>query len=121
MALSSTKPGHRNFSYDIVKAFFIQRTLQDLARYPWILDIIDLKTYLRSTCLQGLLEVGSVRLLAAMLGDLGVSTLCSIKTMTQFFSLLGASNQPWCLLQCSGTTVRVRLRRPVVFLVVPTY
>jgi hypothetical protein len=32
----------------------------------------------------------SVRLLAAMLGDLGVSTLRSIKTMTQFSSLFGA-------------------------------
>jgi hypothetical protein len=69
---------------------------------------------------QGLLEVGPARLLAAMLGDLGVSTLCSIKTMTQFSSLSGASNQPCCLLQCSGTTLRVRLRCPLVFYVVPT-
>jgi hypothetical protein len=37
-----------------------------------------------SARLQGLLEVGPTRLLAAMLGDLGVSTLRSIKTMTQF-------------------------------------
>jgi hypothetical protein len=29
-----------------------------------------------------------------MLGDLGVSSLHSIKTMTQFSSLFGASNQP---------------------------
>jgi hypothetical protein len=35
--------------------------------------------------LQGLPEVGPARLLAAMLGDLGVSTLRSIKTMTQFY------------------------------------
>jgi hypothetical protein len=55
-----------------------------------------------------------------MLGDLGVSTLCLIKTMTRFSSLFGASNQPCCLLQCSGTTLRVRLRRPLVLLVVPT-
>jgi hypothetical protein len=40
-----------------------------------------------SARLQGLLEVGPARLLAAMLGDLGVSTLRSIKTMTQFSSL----------------------------------
>jgi hypothetical protein len=69
----------------------------------------------RSVRLQGLLEVGPVRLLAAMLGDLGISTLHSIKTMTQFSSLFGASNQPCCLLQCLGTTLRVRLRRPLVF------
>jgi hypothetical protein len=37
---------------------------------------------------QGLLEVDLARLLAAMLGDLGVSTLRFIKTMTQFSSLL---------------------------------
>jgi hypothetical protein len=74
----------------------------------------------RSARLQGLLEVGPARLLVAMLGDMGVSTLCSIKTMTQFSSLFGASNQPCCLLQCSGTTLRVHLRRPLVFLVVPT-
>jgi hypothetical protein len=75
---------------------------------------------LRSACLQGLPEVSPARLLAAMLGDLCVSTLCSIKTMTQFSSLSGASNEPCCLLQCSGTTLRVCLRCPLVFLVVPT-
>jgi hypothetical protein len=42
---------------------------------------------LRSARLQGLLEVSPARLLAAMLGDLGVPTLRSIKTMTQFSSL----------------------------------
>jgi hypothetical protein len=46
-----------------------------------------LEASLRSIRLQGLLEVGPARLLAAMLGDLGVSTLRSIKTMTQFSSL----------------------------------
>jgi hypothetical protein len=71
---------------------------------------------LRSARLQGLLEIGPARLLAAMLGDLGVSTLRSTKTMTQCSSLFGASNQPCCLLQCSGTTLRVRLRCPLVFL-----
>jgi hypothetical protein len=40
-----------------------------------------------SARLQGLLEVGPAKLLAAMLGDLGASTLRSIKTMTQFSSL----------------------------------
>jgi hypothetical protein len=78
------------------------------------------KASLRSARLQGLLEVGPARLLAAMLGDLGVSTLRSIKTVTQFSSLFWASNQPCCLLQCSGTTLRVRLWRPLIFLVVPT-
>jgi hypothetical protein len=65
-------------------------------------------------------EVGPARLLAAMLGDLGVSTPCPVKTMTQLSSLCLASNQPCCLLQCSGTTLRVRLRRPLVLLVVLT-
>jgi hypothetical protein len=46
------------------------------------------ETSLRSTRLQGLPEVGPARLLAAMLGDLGVSTLCLIKTMNQFSSFL---------------------------------
>jgi hypothetical protein len=75
---------------------------------------------LRSASLQGLPDVGLARLLAAMLGDLGVSTLRSIKTMARFSSLFGASNLPCCLLQCSRTTLRVRLLRPLVFLVVPT-
>jgi hypothetical protein len=42
---------------------------------------------LRLARLQGLLEVGPASLLAARLGDLGVSTLRSIETMTQFSSL----------------------------------
>jgi hypothetical protein len=42
---------------------------------------------MRSVRLQGLLEVGRARLLVAMLGGLGVSTLHLIKTMTQFSSL----------------------------------
>jgi hypothetical protein len=42
----------------------------------------------RSACLQGLLEVGPARLLAAMLGDSGVSLhFVRSKTMTQFSSL----------------------------------
>jgi hypothetical protein len=36
------------------------------------------------------------------------------------FLFFWASNQPCCLLQCSGTILRVRLRCPLVFLVVPT-
>jgi hypothetical protein len=40
---------------------------------------------LRSARLQGLLEVGPARLIAAMVGDLGVFTLRLIMTMTQFF------------------------------------
>jgi hypothetical protein len=42
---------------------------------------------LRSARLQDFPGVGPARLLAAMLGDLGVSTLRSIKTMTQISSL----------------------------------
>jgi hypothetical protein len=74
----------------------------------------------RSARLQGLLEVGPAGLLAAMLGGPGVSTLRSIKTMPLFFFSFWASNQPCFLLQCSGTTLRVRLRCPPVLLVVPT-
>jgi hypothetical protein len=46
----------------------------------------QLDASLRLAHLQGLLGVGPARLLAAMLGDLGVSILRSIKTMTQFSS-----------------------------------
>jgi hypothetical protein len=94
-----------------------------LSRSGWVFSDFGhrwFETSSRSARLQGLLEVDLATYLAAVLGDLGVSTLCSIKTMTQFSSLSGASNQPCCLLQCSGTTLRVRLRRPLIFLVVPT-
>jgi hypothetical protein len=95
---------------------------QDLAGYPRILDNVDDLRPLRGWhAYKDPLEVGPARLLAAMLRDVGVSTLRSIKTMTQFSSPFGASNQPCCLLQCSGTTLRVHLRRPLVFLVVSTY
>jgi hypothetical protein len=40
---SSTIPGHRNFSYDVINDFFIRRTFQDLAGYPRILGIVDLR------------------------------------------------------------------------------
>jgi hypothetical protein len=36
------------------------------------------------------------------------------------FLFFWASNQPCCLLQCSGTILRVRPRCPLIFLVVPT-
>jgi hypothetical protein len=61
---------------------------KDLAGYPRILCIIDLRPLRGRHAYKGLPEVGPARLLAAMLGDLGVSTLRSIKTMTQFSSLL---------------------------------
>jgi hypothetical protein len=43
MDSSSTNPGHRNFSYGIIDTFFIQHTFQDLAGYPRILGIVDLR------------------------------------------------------------------------------
>jgi hypothetical protein len=43
LASSLTKPRHRNLSYDIINDFFIQRTFQDLAGYPRILGIVDLR------------------------------------------------------------------------------
>jgi hypothetical protein len=66
-----------------IEDLFMRRTFQDSAGYPRILDIHDLK----SARLQSLLEVGVAKLLAAMLGDMGVSTLRLIKIMTQFSSL----------------------------------
>jgi hypothetical protein len=59
-----------------------------LSRSRWVSSDTGhhrLETSSRSARLQGLLEVRPTRLFAAMLGDLGVSTLHSIKTMTQFF------------------------------------
>jgi hypothetical protein len=38
-----------------------------------------------------------------------------------FSSVFLASNQPCCLLWCSGTTLQERLRRPLVFFIVSTY
>jgi hypothetical protein len=70
---------------------------------------------LSSARLEGLPKVGPARLLAAMLGDLGVSTLRSIKTMTQFSSLFWASNQSCCPTWCSDTTLWVRPWRPLNF------
>jgi hypothetical protein len=99
---------------------FMPYVFQDTTGYPRILDIVDLRPLRGRHAYKGLLEAGSSKIFAAMLGDLGVSTLCSIKTMTQFSSLFRASNQPCCLLQCSRTTQRERLRRPLVFFFVPT-
>jgi hypothetical protein len=99
---------------------FMRCAFQNPTGHPRILDIVDLRPLSGWHAYKGLLEVGPSRLLAAMLEDLGISTLCSIKTMAQFSSLFGASNQPYCLLQCSGTTLRERLRRPLDFFVVPT-
>jgi hypothetical protein len=46
-----------------------------------ILDLLDLRPLRGRHAYQGLLEVGRAKLLAAMLGDLGVSTLRLIKSM----------------------------------------
>jgi hypothetical protein len=62
-----------------------------LSRCCWVSSYTGhhrLEASLRSARLQGLPKVGPARLLAAMLGDLGVSTLRSIKTITQLSSLL---------------------------------
>jgi hypothetical protein len=82
LASSWTNPGHCNFSYEVINDFFVQRVFisSDTGHH-------QLEASLRSTRLQGLPEVGPARLLAAMLGDLGASTLRSIKTMTQYSSL----------------------------------
>jgi hypothetical protein len=119
-ASSSTDYGHLNFCHDVIDNLLHATHLSGSCWVSSDTGHRRFETSLRSACLQGLLEVGPARFLAAMLGDLGLSTPRSIKTMTQFSSLLGASNQSCCLLQCSGTTLRVRLRRPLVFLVVPT-
>jgi hypothetical protein len=60
-----------------------------LSRSSWIPSNTGhhrLEASLRPARLQGLHEVDPARLLAAMLGDLGVSTLRLIKTMTRFYS-----------------------------------
>jgi hypothetical protein len=105
----------------IVNNHFMRHTF---SRSCWVSSYTEHRWFeasSRSARLQGLPEAGPARLLAAMLGDLGVSRLRLIKIMTQFSSLFWASNQPCCLLQCSGTTLQVRLRRPLVFLVIPTF
>jgi hypothetical protein len=40
---SSTNPGHRNISYDIIVNLFMRSTFQDLVGYPQILAIDDLR------------------------------------------------------------------------------
>jgi hypothetical protein len=70
-----------------------------LSRFCWVSSDTGhprLEASLRSARLQGLLEVGPVRLLAAMLGDLGVSSLRSIRTMTQFSSFEHQTNHVVC-------------------------
>jgi hypothetical protein len=81
------QPQHRNYNNNIVSDFFIRHTFQDLVGYPWILGIVDLRPLRGRHAYKGLPEIGPARLLAAMLGDMGVSTLRSINTMTQFSSL----------------------------------
>jgi hypothetical protein len=46
MASSSTDPGHRNFSYDVIDDFFIRHIFKDLTGYPQILDIFYLRPLL---------------------------------------------------------------------------
>jgi hypothetical protein len=87
LASSSTDPAHRIYNYGIIDNFFIRRTFQDLAGCPRILGIVDLRPLRGRHSYKGVPEVGPDRLLAVMLGDLGVSTLRSIKTLTQFSSL----------------------------------
>jgi hypothetical protein len=76
-SLDGNNFGHRNFSCDIIQGA-LKKILLGIFGY-WALLF---KASSRSARLQGLLEVGPVRLLEAMLGDLGISTLRSIKTMT---------------------------------------
>jgi hypothetical protein len=80
-------PAPPSFVLTTTEDLFTQHTFQ---RSPWVSSDTGhrwFETSSRSARLQGLLEVGPARLLAAMLGDLGVSSLRSIKTMTQFSSL----------------------------------
>jgi hypothetical protein len=112
---SSTDYQHCNFGYDpsTISSFDAPfKTLLGILRY-WAL-LFEASS--RSARLQGLHEVGPARFLAAMLRRSG----CLYTSFDQDHDFFGASNQPCCLLQCSGTTLRVRLRRPLVFLVVPT-
>jgi hypothetical protein len=114
---SSTNPGHRNFSYDVIDNFFVCCTFQDPAGYPRILNNV------------GLFDVGTP---TRPPRGRPCQTPCSYARRSGclyasidqdhdsvFFSSR-ASNQPCCLLQCSGTTLRVCLRCPLIFFVVPT-
>jgi hypothetical protein len=74
----------------------------------------------RLACLQGLLEVFPARLLAAMLGDLGVSTLRLIKTMTQFSSLFWSIKPAMLSASMLGDYSTSASSTPLVFLVVST-
>jgi hypothetical protein len=42
-ASSSTDPGHRNFSHDVIDNPFMRHTFQNHAGYPRILDFVDLR------------------------------------------------------------------------------
>jgi hypothetical protein len=75
----------------MASSFIISTTTEDIfmhvSRFCWVSSDTGHRRFEASSrlvCIQGLLEVGPARLLAAMRGDLGVSTLRSIKTMTQF-------------------------------------
>jgi hypothetical protein len=43
LASSSTDPGYRNFSYDVIDNLSNKSAIQDLAGYPRILGIVDLR------------------------------------------------------------------------------
>jgi hypothetical protein len=89
LASSSNNLGHRNFSYDTTKDFFVRRAFQDLAGYPQILDIIDLRPLRGRHAYKASMRSALPDSLQLCQGDLGVSTLRSIKTMTQFSSFFG--------------------------------
>jgi hypothetical protein len=115
LASSWTNPGHCNFSYEVINDFFVQRVFisSDTGHH-------QLEASLRSTRLQGLPEVGPARLLAAMLGDLGASTLRSIKTMTQFSSLFEHRTSHAACFNARGLLYECIFDAPLVFLVIPT-
>jgi hypothetical protein len=104
-ASSSTGYRHQNYSYDIiVDNLYTRRDFRDFAGYPQT-EHCCLRPLRGRHAYKGLPEVGPARLLASMLGNLGASTLRSIKTMPSFFFSFWSINQPCCLLQCSGTTL----------------
>jgi hypothetical protein len=87
LALSSTDPGHRNFSYDIVDNIVIRHTFKDLVGYPRILE--ELRPLRGWHAYKASLKSALPDSFAAMLGDLGLYTSFDQDHDSIFFSLLG--------------------------------
>jgi hypothetical protein len=124
MSLHSIRSGS-TFSYGFLidcfnhyRRTFMCHAFQDPTGYPRILGNIASSRLAR---LQGLLEVGLARLLAAMLGDLGVSTLCFDQDHDSvFFSFLSIKPAMLHTSMLGDYSTRASLT-PSCFFIIPTY